>query len=517
MFRLRRILTAAIFTGIVSAASIAANNTITYNGNLIHVSGDTILLDREGIFGCNEALKDPIQAFDKVNSIGSKAVLLVAPSVYWLDDPEDPEVRVDKRGTPFAVRLTCDTLSIIGLADNPEDVVFAVERGQTQGAVGNYTMFSFSGKSLETQNITFGNYCNVDLVYPRNPELNRLKRRSAIVQAQIGICNGTDRLFAENCRFISRLNLCPFVGARRSLYDNCYFECTDDALSGSAVYLDCRFTFFSSKPFYSTDETGAVFLNCDITYLGSGVQYFTKVPGMVTAVDTRFHSEKPIEIKWTRDPSDIICLQENISLNGQPYIIDADRTHLWHSLETDSIRNAYVLDYDGRKVYNLSNLLNDDDGWDPLSMNTPIDRISRKEGKPMTGLPVAMRVKKISPALISDGDTVRFIFTPLLWGGRVAGEDVIMDCVAHNDKPESQTTCVVTKPYQGVSSHASFTVAPNLRKAPKFKRRPKVRYDESEGCFRVDYTLSGKGKDESEIIWGRVVSDSASPSIMVVR
>ncbi|MDE6291336.1 MAG: hypothetical protein K2M16_07375, partial [Muribaculaceae bacterium] len=32
-----------------------------------------------------------------------------------------------------------------------------------------------------------------------------------------------------------------------------------------------------------------------------------------------------------------------------------------------------------------------------------------------------------------------------------------------------------------------------------------------------DYTLSGNGKDESEIIWGRVVSDSASPSIMVVR
>ena len=120
-------------------------------------------------------------------------------------------------------------------------------------------MLHFKGHSLTAENMTFGNYCNVDLIYPRNPSLNRPKRRNAIVQAQVGICENTDRLFARNCRFISRLNLCPLSGARRSLYKDCYFECTDDALSGSAVYLDCRFTFFSGKPFYSTASTGAIF------------------------------------------------------------------------------------------------------------------------------------------------------------------------------------------------------------------------------------------------------------------
>ncbi len=500
-----------------SAVTLYPQASISYNGEKYEVEGNTILLDREGIFGCQRALTDPNEAFECINRIGKNAVLLVAPSVYWLDDPDDPELRTDKGGTPFAVHLKCDTLSIIGLSDNPEDVVFAVNRGQTQGADGNFTMFQFSGRSLETKNITFGNYCNTDLVYPRNKELNRLKRKDAIVQAQIGICDGTDRLFAENCRFISRLNLCPFVGARRSLYDNCYFECTDDALSGSAIYLDCRFTFFSSKPFYSTAETGAVFLNCDITCLGSGVQYFTKVPGQVTAIDTRFHSNNPIDIKWTRDKSDIICLQENISLNGKPYIIDADRTMLWHALDSDSIRNAYVLDFEGKKLYNLPNLLNDADGWDPKNMNALIGRIANAKGKALTGLPVAMRVKRIGNNLIKDGDTVSFQFTPLLWGGTTAGKDFLMSGFARNDKPEPKTTYLITRPINGVTSHASFTVAPNLRKAPKFKRKPKISYDEEGGYFRVNYTLSDKGSDESEIIWGRVSSGDESPEILMVK
>ena len=63
-------------------------------------------------------------------------------------------------------------------------------RGQTQGAVGNFTMFHFSGDNISILNITLGNYCNVDLTYPLNPKLNRKKRNDAIVQAQLAICNG---------------------------------------------------------------------------------------------------------------------------------------------------------------------------------------------------------------------------------------------------------------------------------------------------------------------------------------
>ncbi|MDE5871626.1 MAG: hypothetical protein K2H22_06780, partial [Muribaculaceae bacterium] len=397
-----RLLTAAMF--FIASPSVAlASRIIEFKGQKYEISSNTVLLDREGIFGCADAMTDPSAAFDRINAIGDSAVLLVAPSVYWLDDPDDPDVRADKESTPFAVRIKCDTLSIIGLAENSEDVVFAVNRGQTQGAIGNFTMFRFSGKSLETKNITFGNYCNVDLLYNRNPELNRPKRKEAIVQAQVGICEGTDRLYADNCRFISRLNLCPFVGARRSLYDNCYFECTDDALSGSAVYLDCRFTFFSSKPFYATAETGAVFLNCDIMCMGSGVQYFTKVPGQVTAIDTRFHSEKPIDIKWTRDASDIVCRQENISLNGKPFTIDAGRPELGPNLKGSQLRKAYKVEHQGHSFYNLPNLLNGNDGWDPKAMNSTVANAESEKGEKLTGLPVTLRINTEKPPYLFDG------------------------------------------------------------------------------------------------------------------
>lgn len=487
-----------------------AGDTVSFGGKQFILDKNIILLDREDIYKSPSSVRSAEQAFRRINESGKEATLLVAPSVYWLDDPDDDSVRTDKEGTPFAARLVCDSLSIIGLSENPQDVVFAVNRGQTQGAVGNFTMFQFTGAGLTLSNMTFGNYCNVDLVYPRNPEFNRKKRKDAIVQAQIGICNGTDRLFARNCRFISRLNLCPFVGTRRSLYDDCYFECTDDALSGSAIYLDCRFTFFSSKPFYTTAETGAVFLNCDITCKGSGVQYFTKVPGQVTAIDTRFHSDRHVDIKWTRDASDIVCRQENITLNGNPYVIDSDRPELGPSLSDSPLRDAYKIENDGKTFYNLPNLLNGDDGWDPESMNAIFDMLESSTGKRLTGLPVTIGITAEKPKLLFDGDKVRIHYTPLLWGGYQAGETKEFDYLAVNNLHEEKHIDVPIFTPDGLIGHISLTIEPNLKAAPRFKKKPALSYDKDSGKLRVDYSLTGKGKDNSRISWCRVYIENDS-------
>lgn len=499
----------------ISSSSLSiAQKSIEYAGFSFPISNTTVVLDAEGLLNYPDAFRSANEAFAKINSIGDKATLLVAPSVYWLDDPDDPDVRTDKGGTPYAFKIKCKELSMIGLSENPEDVVFAVNRGQTQGAVGNYTMFHFKGNALTTKNITFGNYCNADLVYPRNPKLNRTRRKDAIVQAQIGICEDTDKLFADNCRFISRLNLCPFIGARRSLYDNCYFECTDDALSGSAVYLDCRFTFFSSKPFYSTAETGAVFLNCDITCLGKGVQYFTKVPGQVTAIDTRFHCENPIDIQWTRDASDIICRQENISLNGKPYIIDANRMELGPKLTQSKLRDAYVVYHNGKKFYNLPNLLNGDDAWDPKGMNGIIASIAKEKNTELTGLPVALRVASEAPKFVHDGDKVIVHSTPLLWGSYPVGKEDVFNIIAENNLPEEKQVVVPVSTPDGLTAQLSLKVEPKLRQSPGFKKKPIIRFDEATQSFRVDYTLKGKGIDKSLILWSRVIKEEEGPKVI---
>lgn len=502
-------------SGIITAVSLLlfmssnaiAQNQITVNGKDFTVDDNTILLDREGIFAISNAFTDPAAAFSKINEIGKDATLLIAPSVYWLDNPDDPEIRSDKDGTPFGVRIKCDNLKIIGLAENPEDVVLAVNRGQTQGAVGNFTMFEFSGNSLETENITFGNYCNIDLVYPRNPDFNRTRRKDAIVQAQIGICRDTEKLYANNCRFLSRLNLCPFIGAHRSLYEKCHFESTDDALSGSAVYLDCSFLFCSSKPFYTTDETGAIFLNCDIQSLCDGTQYFTKVPGQVTAIDTRFSGNDNLNIGWTRDASDLRCFQHNVSLNGKPYTIDADRPDLWVALEGNSLMDAYVVECNGERFYNLPNLLNGNDNWDPKNMNGKVADAEKILGRKLTGIPVAMRMRADKTDLSPLNDTAKIIATPLLWGGYNAGTEYPITFISDNNKPENVEKKITHTLTNGLTASLTLSMSPSLREAPSFAENPQVRFDAQRGRYYVDYKLNGTGEDNSIIYWARVSSD----------
>ena len=248
--------------------------------------------------------------------------ICIEPSVYWIDDPDDPAIRVSDvpRESPFGLKVKVDRLRLIGLSDNPEDVVIACNRGQTQGSDGNFTMLHFTGNDIHAENITFGNYCNVDLVYPRNPRLNRPKRNPAIVQAQLVICRG-DRYTIRNCRFISRLNLCPFVGADHVDFDHCYFECTDDALCGTGTYRQCGFTFYGSKPFYATSREGATFIDCDIHSKVRGTQYLTKASSPVTMRDCRWTSDDPdLQLAWTPKPNPKhVCVMTGCTLNGRPY------------------------------------------------------------------------------------------------------------------------------------------------------------------------------------------------------
>ncbi len=464
---------------------------------------------------------DAVKALEAINaSSQSNITLLVAPSVYWLDNPDDPAVRRNASGLPYAMEVTCDTLSIIGLAENPADVVFAVNRGQTQGAIGNFTMLHFTGKSLTVENMTMGNYCNVDLDYPRDPSLNRPRRRDAIVQAQVGICTDTDRLFARNCRFISRLNLCPLVGARRSLYDNCYFECTDDALSGSAVYLGCRFTFHSGKPFYSTASTGAIFLDCDIHTLVSGTQYLTKVPGAVTMIDTRFTSDQPVVLRWTRDASAVRCYQSGVTLNGVPVLIDADRPQLSADITSSPLMRAYKVALpDGKTIYNTPNLLGGTDGWDPLGMRAEIVKAEKSLSTSLLSLPVTMRLTPSSRSLAPQGEAFTVTPTRLLWGDYPAeaqsadlswnapstltllSAGQTLKAESANTFPREMQCMISASSSYGLLGATQVELAPYLKDAPTFVSGPVMANVKTN--LQLDYQLSSGADDDSYIIWYR--------------
>lgn len=506
------------------------------------LSPSTILLTSDSLAAAASvyAFTDPLEAIRAVNSAARhcpSVTLLVGPGVYWLDDPDDDTVRqspLGNRAVPYAAEITCDSLAVIGLGEAPDDVVLAVNRGQTQGALGNFTMLHFKGRALFTENITWGNYCNVDLHYPLNPALNRPRRGKAIVQAQLGICEDTDRLFARNCRFISRLNLCPLVGARRSLYQDCYFECTDDALSGSAIYLGCDFTFFSGKPFYSTAATGAVFIDCDIRSLTSGTQYFTKMPGVVTVIDTRISSLDPdLTLRWTRDASDVRCYQSNVTLNGHPVTIDASRPGLSVTLDGTPLMDSYKISLSsGRILYNIPNLVGGTDGWDPTGQLREILDAQASTGRPLLGLPVTLTLPRIGRTLLSQGDTATLTPEAHLWGNYPAplpptsmswsassllamtpqgGKALVTTA---NSLPSPAKASVEISSAYGLTAATTLSIEPFLKDAPAFESAPTLSLGNS--VVNLSYTLTpGSGQDDSYIIWYRSIRPDLSDSIAV--
>lgn len=299
---------------------LVATMTVMAKTRVINVDAKKSTNQKSLVFqSVNEALKyveqTPVKYWTDIH---------IAPAVYWIDDPDDETIHRALPGdrAPFGLKVKMDRVRMIGDGKSPDDVILASRRGQTQGAVGNFTMFFFEGSDIEARNLTFGNYCNVDLEYKLDPSQNRPKRNEAIVQAQLIICDG-DRYSATDCRFISRLNLCPFAGAKHAEFLNCYFECTDDALCGTGTYRNCGFTFFSSKPFYATSPGGAHFYDCDIHTKVKGTQYLTKRSSLVTMTRCRWTSDDPnLKIEWDMRPSpEFPCTMTDCTLNGKPLVV----------------------------------------------------------------------------------------------------------------------------------------------------------------------------------------------------
>lgn len=301
----------------------------------------------------------------------------LAPYVYWLHDPHAPEAQ-DMKGD-YQLEIACRNLHITGLSDDPRDVVVAANFGHDVGFMGsNYTMFHITGDGLTLKDLTFGDYCNVDLVYPRDPSLNMpMRAQGNVTQGQIGVYDG-DKLLAQNVRFISRLNMMPFNNSQRALYVDCHLESTDDALNGSAqaVYLNCEFEFYSSKPWYTS--AGVTLLDCTMKIMPTGAdaqpatQYLAKSAGPFTVIDSSFVSAAPsATIGWSDVFSETFkSYYSNVDLNGTPITFDGGaRPDAGVDLTGKAALRAFKLP-DG--AYNVYNLLRGADGWDPLNQKAAV-------------------------------------------------------------------------------------------------------------------------------------------------
>ena len=56
----------------------------------------------------------------KNGSSASPMTVYIRPGVYWIDDPDDPTVKVGKDGqVPFGMTVRCAYLHLVGMGKNP--------------------------------------------------------------------------------------------------------------------------------------------------------------------------------------------------------------------------------------------------------------------------------------------------------------------------------------------------------------------------------------------------------------
>lgn len=526
-----------------------ADNPIGFHGDFIIFEGEKISLGPHAFFIDGQLSNQEASKYDYVFNLVNEAaqhltdgteeepmVLYIAPWVYWIDNPDDPEVRVPKLGSvPFGLEIACEWLRFCGLTDDPSKVILAGNRGQTMGAKGNFTLLNIKGDGLSSENITFGNYCNINLVYPLNPELNREKRGSAIVQAQLVFSDG-DKVVARNTNFISRLNLAPFWGSKRTLFDRCHFESTDDALNGSAVYLNCTFDFYSGKPFYWTTETGAVFLNCDITSFTRGNQYFTKAGGQLAVADIRFHSETLSSIGWRDQPAqEARNYQHNVSLNGKPILISAQHTYPTVDMTGNPVLDAYRFALNNEVIYNTYNLLRGDDDWDPMGIKNLVLAAEKEDGKAYSNLATQLLISPSQDTLETGKETLVLNATVNKFGNYELKGETVNWAIAHeyeslvdlkiredgsceviptNQHDDTKEVIITASTSTGLESASVVYVAPAFLDAPKFTALPRI-VKRKEGKLSVDYKLDMRFPDQSLVTWYRCTDANGSNPIEI--
>lgn len=529
--------------------SLDTADPIVFGGEFIQYKGERIQLGTKAFFvdgqlSDAEAAQYPY-VFNSVNEAcrhltnGTEKqpmVLYIAPYVYWIDNPDDPEIRKGKNGQgPFGLEIECEWLRFQGLTEHPENVVLACNRGQTIGSQGNFTMFKILGDGTSSENITFGNYCNVDLKFPLKPELGRGKRALAIVQAQLIICNG-DKIVARNTRFISRLNLCPFVGAKRILFDSCHFESTDDALCGTGVYLNSTFDFYSSKPFYNTVGTGAVLLNCNISSFTGGDQYFTKANGQLALVNTRFISNLVSYVGWNNNPPvETRNYQYNVTMNGNPILIGSHDSVSTINMENKPVLDAYRFIWQGKEVYNVYNLLCGDDDWDPAHMKELVLDAEKNQNSKYTNIPVQLRVKPTRVSVETEKDTILLTAQAFRFGNYPAKENISWkvaeeykgivtiepsldgkSCrfIPTNNGDEIVEVVVEALTESGLEAASVISVSPKKLGAPGFTKLPVIAKS-NDGKLKVDYQLDTDFEDQSLVTWYRCSNEEGANPVEV--
>ena len=415
-------------------------------------------------------------------------VISIMPGVYRLHGDES------KNG----LSITKDYLTFVGLSDDPNDVVIADNRGNNQGASGNYNSATVVSNctGLTLKNISIYNYCNVDVPYAKDPS-QALTKRSDLETQAFAYFGGGDKHFYDNCQFISILDTFE-NDVKRGYYKNCYIQGTNDFImgwGGIQVLDGCTINSLSNH----VVGGGEKFLFKDCTFQlnkpeGTLPTYLCKGWANITLLNCQIPTDKGT-YQWTP------------SLPGQytfQYRNLTDSTGAKANIVDDSC--AIELTDEQADAYNLWNVLRGDDDWDPANCRTQYENKGSEPMRVVTNDAITVKTGEASGTITASVYPARanqnVTFTA---EGDVTIEQNGNKCtVTANNHTLNPTTAIVTATASnGIKNKTVVTVEPKIEDAPTFTKEPTVNI--SNGAINVDYALDlgVASNDTSLITWYR--------------
>lgn len=439
--------------------------------------------------------------------------IYLAPDVYWTDDPEDPNTENNLIG----LLLTANDLRLIGLGSSPEETVICGDRGQMDGAIGNWNTLGIAGNDFYAYNITFGNYCNVDLEYAPDPTKNHKKRNSSITQAQVIIPVGEpDRWVFERCRFISLLNVFSYNRKMgRIYYKDCFFQSTDDSIGTGDVnvFENCHFVWYGNHPSGSACETLLVYAHCHFEGRLLYPEYDDKVylsknnHRSVALLDCRI-SGNVREVRYHVDPHP--ALRGYTYHNAFP--VSADHPECSIVLEEyPEVLKAFKVG----ESYNIWNLMRGADDWDPCGQKeamAPYGKLPwRVRLAPVEGKVEMNDFLRIQPEQYWFPQKLQWKVqadTNLEFEVQEDGSAVLTNRNTYTE-PRIVTIQAVTE--SGLVGMGQYTLGFAPAQAPGFTCLPKISHEGD--LLRVEYALDRDGADDSRIKWYRSSNGETAQAI----
>lgn len=418
-----------------------------------------------------------------------------------------------------------DWIEFIGLTDKPQEVVIADNRGHTIGtnsAAGSSPAETIyiTGTGFHAENLTIGNYCNVDLIYSGDETKNQPKRSSTITQAYCIGAGSTvktlDKFYFKNVRFISMLDTLALGSVQRVYFEKCYIQGTDDYMGGGSIHVmkDSTLHCYSSKPVYAAGKEGMAFINCtwEVDFTDAEDLTIAKISSTIYMINCRFIdlNNKLKSVRWASYPSsNIKCYAYDITMNNKPYTILPKEN-------TTEISKSQL------KAYSVYNFLKGFDDWDPANEKSVCAAFS--------DLPLNISITR-SAAVRTGEDTARITAAVYPETSRQninwslsnknasvisnEGKSIIVE--GRNNEEKAIDVIVTASTDNDISNQCIVTVYPSFVDAPRFIKAP-VLTEPKDGYISLEYKLDlsyskGNREDEPVITWYRCEDENGKSPI----